>query len=99
MFNSILLFLILTAGTNAQSSRPSCIIEENVCYDYCHLCKEVITEAQVIVQAEEFKYIVEAFCGQYTEPMKKMCHMTIERIIDEFETINPEEFCKWAKLC
>jgi len=67
--------------------------------DFCKLCQEVVEEAQAIVMSPQFDYIVKMLCNQYPEPTSKMCYLTIERIVEEFEKIEPEELCRFIKAC
>ncbi len=67
--------------------------------DYCELCQNLITELQTAVETQEVRIILEYLCNELPSPTNKVCLMSLDKIIAEFQTVDPVKFCKWVQLC
>lgn len=76
-----------------------CYISDNENIDKCELCVQLISEIQALLESPEGEVILRYLCNQLPEPANKVCLMTLERIIQEIENMEPKEFCEWIQLC
>jgi hypothetical protein len=67
--------------------------------DPCEVCVKFIDEMQVMLQTEEAWGIIKYVCNELPEPENEVCKMAVKKMIEELIEYEPEEVCKWIKLC